>query len=31
MRKFFGTLFLALARYGSANAQLLYMISGNGL
>lgn len=31
MRKFFGTLFLALAFYGSANAQLLYKISGNGL
>ncbi|MBQ1173729.1 MAG: TraB/GumN family protein, partial [Alistipes sp.] len=31
MRKFFGTLFLALALYGSANAQLLYKISGNGL
>ena len=31
MRKFFGTLCLALALYGSANAQLLYKISGNGL
>ena len=31
MRKFFSTLFLALAFYGSANAQLLYKISGNGL
>lgn len=31
MKKFFGTLFLALAFYGSANAQLLYKISGNGL
>ena len=31
MRKFFGTLIMALAFYGSANAQLLYKISGNGL
>ena len=31
MKKFFGTLCLALALYGSANAQLLYKISGNGL
>ena len=31
MRKFFGTLILALTIYGSANAQLLYKISGNGL
>ena len=31
MKKFFGSLFLALAFYGSANAQLLYKISGNGL
>lgn len=31
MKKFFGTLFLALTIYGSANAQLLYKISGNGL
>ena len=31
MRKFFSTLCLALALYGSANAQLLYKISGNGL
>ena len=31
MRKLFGSLILALAFYGSANAQLLYKISGNGL
>ena len=31
MRKFFGSLIMALAFYGSANAQLLYKISGNGL
>jgi uncharacterized protein YbaP (TraB family) len=31
MRKFLSTLILALAFYGSANAQLLYKISGNGL
>ena len=31
MRKFFGTLVMALAFCGSANAQLLYKISGNGL
>lgn len=31
MKRFFGSLFLALAFYGSANAQLLYKISGNGL
>ena len=31
MRRFFGTLIMALAFYGSANAQLLYKISGNGL
>lgn len=31
MRRLFGTLFMALAFYGSANAQLLYKISGNGL
>lgn len=31
MRRFFGSLILALAFYGSANAQLLYKISGNGL
>ena len=30
MRKFFGSLIIALAFYGSANAQLLYKISGNG-
>ena len=31
MKKFFGSLFLAIAFCGSANAQLLYKISGNGL
>ena len=31
MRRLFGSLILALAFYGSANAQLLYKISGNGL
>ena len=31
MRRFFGSLIIALAFYGSANAQLLYKISGNGL
>lgn len=31
MKKFLSTLFLALTIYGSANAQLLYKISGNGL
>lgn len=31
MKKFLSTLFLALSIYGSANAQLLYKISGNGL
>lgn len=31
MKKFLSTLFLALTFYGSANAQLLYKISGNGL
>ena len=31
MRRLFGTLIMALAFYGSANAQLLYKISGNGL
>ena len=31
MRKFFGSLLVALAFCGSANAQLLYKISGNGL
>ena len=31
MRKLFSSLILALAFYGSANAQLLYKISGNGL
>ena len=31
MRRLFSSLILALAFYGSANAQLLYKISGNGL
>ena len=31
MRKLFSSIILALAFYGSANAQLLYKISGNGL
>lgn len=31
MKKLLSTLFLALTLYGSANAQLLYKISGNGL
>ena len=31
MKKLLSTLFLALTFYGSANAQLLYKISGNGL
>lgn len=31
MKRLFGTLVAVLALYGSANAQLLYRISGNGL
>lgn len=31
MKQLFGTLFLAISFIGSANAQLLYRVSGNGL